>query len=64
MYFLLCFIKRPEKKNKVNKCKCEICNQKSIIRKKAIIWRKEYNFCSQDCWAKWANSFNLQKIEK
>jgi hypothetical protein len=63
---LICFWNRTKDeknydnlyKHPTNNFKCTICNCKPTNCKIATIWKQEYIFCSQDCWTKWANSFN------
>ena len=37
---------------------CYECNKRITDLKLAKIWKKNYNFCGEDCWSKWINTFN------
>ncbi|VVU94665.1 hypothetical protein CPAV1605_390 [seawater metagenome] len=44
-------------KKKCTQCK-ELTLKNETIRI-STIWKKEYLFCSDDCWEKWAYEFNI-----
>ena len=38
--------------------KCFICLKIKTIIKLSRVGNKEFNFCSENCWSKWCNTFN------